>query len=45
MIGAGDQLARRLGPRFSMNARLGRQAKEFVELVHKLRAGHATPTR
>ncbi len=43
MIGARDQLARRLGPRFSMNARLGRQAKDFVKLVHKLRARHRHP--
>ena len=43
MVGARDQLARRLGPRFSMNARLGRQAKDFVKLVHKLRAGHRHP--
>ena len=43
MIGARDQLAGRLGPRFSMNARLGRQAKDFVKLVHKLRAHHRHP--
>ena len=43
MIGARDQLAERLGPSFSMNARLGRQAKDFVKLVHKLRAHHRHP--
>ncbi len=43
MIGARDQLAARLGSRFSMNARLGRQAKDFVKLVHKLRANHRHP--
>ncbi len=43
MIGARDQLAGRLGSRFSMNARLGRQAKDFVKLVHKLRAHHRHP--
>ncbi len=43
MIGARDQLASRLGPRFSMNARVGRQAKDFVKLVHKLRASHRHP--
>ena len=43
MIGARDQLARRLGSRFSMNARQGRQAKDFVKLVHKLRAHHRHP--
>ncbi len=43
MIGARDQLAGRLGSRFSMNARLGRQAKDFIKLVHKLRARHRNP--
>ena len=43
MIGARDQLGRRLGSRFSMNARQGRQAKDFVKLVHKLRAHHRHP--
>jgi peptidoglycan/LPS O-acetylase OafA/YrhL len=41
MIGARDQLAKRLGSRFSMNARIGRQAEDFIKLVHQLRAkGH-----
>jgi peptidoglycan/LPS O-acetylase OafA/YrhL len=42
MIGAEDKLAARFGPRFSMNAKLGRQADEFVELAQRLkrRGGH-----
>ena len=37
MIGARDNLAARLGPGFSMNAEVGRQADEFVALVQGLR--------
>jgi peptidoglycan/LPS O-acetylase OafA/YrhL len=37
MIGAKDQLAARLGPGFSMTAKVGRQADEFVEIVQKLK--------
>jgi peptidoglycan/LPS O-acetylase OafA/YrhL len=37
MIGAASNLAARLGPGFSMNARVGRQANEFVDLVQQLR--------
>ncbi len=37
MIGAKDRLAARLGPRFSMNAKVGRQADEFVALVRRLK--------
>jgi peptidoglycan/LPS O-acetylase OafA/YrhL/lysophospholipase L1-like esterase len=37
MIGAAANLAARLGPGFSMNARVGRQANEFVDLVQQLR--------
>jgi peptidoglycan/LPS O-acetylase OafA/YrhL len=37
MIGARDKLAGRLGPGFSMNAEVGRQADDFVELVRQLR--------
>jgi peptidoglycan/LPS O-acetylase OafA/YrhL len=37
MIGAASNLATRLGPGFSMNARVGRQANEFVDLVQQLR--------
>ncbi len=42
MIGAKDKLAARFGPRFSMNAKLGRQADEFVNLAQRLkrRGGH-----
>jgi peptidoglycan/LPS O-acetylase OafA/YrhL len=42
MIGAKDKLAARLGPGFSMNAKIGRQADEFVALVRRLkrRGGH-----
>jgi peptidoglycan/LPS O-acetylase OafA/YrhL len=41
MIGARDQLERRLGPGFSMSARVGRQADDFVEIVQRLRReGH-----
>jgi peptidoglycan/LPS O-acetylase OafA/YrhL len=37
MIGAKDKLAARFGPRFSMNAKVGRQADEFVELARRLK--------
>jgi peptidoglycan/LPS O-acetylase OafA/YrhL len=37
MIGAKEKLATRLGPRFSMNARVGRQADEFVDLARRLK--------
>jgi lysophospholipase L1-like esterase len=42
MVGAKDRLAARLGPRFSMNAKVGRQAEEFVKLARRLkhRGGH-----
>jgi peptidoglycan/LPS O-acetylase OafA/YrhL len=42
MIGAKDNLAARFGPRFSMNAKVGRQAGEFVDLAQRLkrRGGH-----
>ncbi len=41
MIGAATNLKARLGPGFSMNAKVGRQASEFVELVRQLqREGH-----
>jgi peptidoglycan/LPS O-acetylase OafA/YrhL len=39
MIGAKERLAARLGARFSMNAEVGRQEDEFVELVRRLKAG------
>jgi peptidoglycan/LPS O-acetylase OafA/YrhL len=41
MIGAKDQLASRLGPGFSMDAKVGRQADEFIEIVEQIkRTGH-----
>jgi peptidoglycan/LPS O-acetylase OafA/YrhL/lysophospholipase L1-like esterase len=43
MIGARDNLAARLGPGFSMNAEVGRQADEFVALVQQLRREGKTP--
>jgi lysophospholipase L1-like esterase len=41
MIGAKERLAARLGAGFSMNARVGRQAGEFVALARKLKASGA----
>ena len=38
MIGAKERLAARLGRRFSMNAKVSRQADEFVDLVERLKA-------
>ncbi|HWC09081.1 MAG TPA: acyltransferase family protein [Solirubrobacterales bacterium] len=43
MIGAKEQLAARLGPGFSMNAEVGRQADEFVALVEQLKREGRTP--
>jgi peptidoglycan/LPS O-acetylase OafA/YrhL len=42
MVGAKEKLAARLGPRFSMNAKVGRQADEFVDLAQRLKrhGGH-----
>ena len=41
MIGAEEKLAARLGPGFSMDARVGRQADEFVGLAQRIkRQGH-----
>jgi peptidoglycan/LPS O-acetylase OafA/YrhL len=41
MIGAASNLSARLGPGFSMNAKVGRQASEFVEIVQQIRReGH-----
>jgi peptidoglycan/LPS O-acetylase OafA/YrhL len=42
MVGAKERLAARLGRRFSMNAKVGRQADEFVKLARRLkrRDGH-----
>jgi branched-subunit amino acid transport protein len=38
MIGAKERLTARLGRRFSMNAKVGRQADEFVALARRLKA-------
>jgi peptidoglycan/LPS O-acetylase OafA/YrhL len=41
MIGAEERLASRLGPGFSMDAEVGRQADEFISIIRKIkRAGH-----
>ncbi len=41
MIGAEDNLAARLGPGFSMDAKVGRQADEFIAIVEAIkRQGH-----
>jgi len=42
MVGTKEKLAARLGRRFSMNAKVGRQANEFVDLARRLkrRGGH-----
>ena len=44
MIAAKERLAARLGPRFSMNARVGRQADEFVEIAEGLEGRRARST-
>ena len=41
MIGAEDKLAARLGPGFSMDAKVGRQADEFLAIIEKIKQeGH-----
>jgi len=41
MIGAEEKLAARLGPGFSMDAEVGRQAEQFLEIIEKIkREGH-----
>jgi hypothetical protein len=41
MIGAEEKLEARLGPGFSMDAKVGRQADEFIEIVQAIkRQGH-----
>jgi len=41
MIGAEKNLAARLGPGFSMDAKVGRQADEFLDIIEKIkREGH-----
>ncbi len=39
MVDARDGLARLLGPRLTLNAQVGRQAKELIDLLHRY-AGH-----
>jgi peptidoglycan/LPS O-acetylase OafA/YrhL len=43
MIGAAANLKARLGPGFSMNAKVGRQASEFVEIVEEIKREGHTP--
>jgi peptidoglycan/LPS O-acetylase OafA/YrhL len=43
MIAARDQLARHFGRGFSMNARVGRQADEFIALARRLKASGQRP--
>jgi hypothetical protein len=43
MIGAEEKLASRLGPGFSMDAKVGRQADEFLEIIAKIKRGGHHP--
>jgi peptidoglycan/LPS O-acetylase OafA/YrhL len=43
MIGAEKSLAARLGPGFSMDAKVGRQADEFIAIVQKIKRGGHHP--
>jgi peptidoglycan/LPS O-acetylase OafA/YrhL len=43
MIGAEKNLAARLGPGFSMDAKVGRQADEFIAIVEKIKHGGHHP--
>ena len=43
MIGAEDKLAQRLGPGFSMDAKVGRQADEFLKIIRKIKHGGHHP--
>ena len=45
MIGAEDNLAARLGPGFSMDAKVGRQADEFLEIVEAIKRQATTRRR
>ncbi|HKG37148.1 MAG TPA: acyltransferase family protein [Solirubrobacterales bacterium] len=45
MVGAGDALAERLGPRFTLSAAIGRQAAEFVDLIEGYRAAGRLPDK
>jgi peptidoglycan/LPS O-acetylase OafA/YrhL len=43
MIGAEANLEKRLGPGFSMDAKVGRQADEFIAIIEKIRKGGHHP--
>jgi peptidoglycan/LPS O-acetylase OafA/YrhL len=43
MIGAEDDLQKRLGPGFSMDAKVGRQADEFIAIIEKIKKGGHHP--
>ncbi len=43
MIGAEERLAQRLGPGFSMDAKVGRQADEFLKIIRKIKRGGHHP--
>jgi peptidoglycan/LPS O-acetylase OafA/YrhL len=43
MIGAEEKLEQRLGPGFSMDAKVGRQADEFLDIVQKIKRGGHHP--
>jgi peptidoglycan/LPS O-acetylase OafA/YrhL len=43
MIGAEDDLQKRLGPGFSMDAKVGRQADEFLAIIEKIKQGGHHP--
>ena len=43
MIGAEEKLAARLGPGFSMDAKVGRQADEFLAIIEKIKRGGHHP--
>jgi hypothetical protein len=43
MIGAEENLASRLGPGFSMDAKVGRQADEFIAIIKKIKRGGHRP--
>jgi len=43
MIGAEEDLAKRLGPGFSMDAKVGRQADEFIAIIKKIKQGGHHP--
>jgi peptidoglycan/LPS O-acetylase OafA/YrhL len=43
MIGAEEKLAERLGPGFSMDAKVGRQADDFLDIIRKIKRGGHHP--